>query len=195
MEEHFNHNENVVGSSPSTSTIVYTKSISIQGYNLGYPYFIDYDHPLAADNSGRVLLHRHVASVKYGRWLSSEDVVHHVDENKENYAEDNLVVLTKSEHSILHNLNKITEKACKGCNNIFLPKKSRIEYCSQSCFRSSSVKNKNLTKEILDDLIPTTTWTDLAKMFGYGSANGIKARAIKLGCDISKSKRKYIKHV
>lgn len=43
----------------------YTKEIHIRdGLNEGYRYFCDKDHPLARGNSGMVLLHRHIASVK-----------------------------------------------------------------------------------------------------------------------------------
>jgi len=51
---------------------MYNKEISIKGLNLGYEYFIDYEHPLATGNSGRILLHRHNISIKLGRWISSD---------------------------------------------------------------------------------------------------------------------------
>lgn len=61
MVDQHNHNVSAVGSSPTISTIYYNSKIIIQGTNLGYYYFIDKNHPLATGNSGRVLLHRHIA--------------------------------------------------------------------------------------------------------------------------------------
>jgi hypothetical protein len=55
---------------------------------------------------------------------------------------------------------------------------------------SLKIKDKTITKDILDELIPLMSWVDLGKMFGY-SDNGIKKRAKALGCDVSKGKFKH----
>lgn len=192
MAEQHNHNVKVEGSNPSISTIEYTKNITIAGYNLGYPYFIDYDHPLATGNSGRVLVHRHVASIKAGRWLKSDEVVHHLDHNKLNFSSDNLQLLSKGEHTKLHNLeHAIKSKECAFCKIIFTPKESRIIYCSKECTYSAQTKAPDLTKNDLENKMPYHTWASLGRLYGY-SGNGIKHRANKLGCDMSliRSKKK-----
>lgn len=46
--------------------------------------------------------HRIVAELKYGRKLTFDDVVHHIDGNKRNNSPDNLVVMTRAEHIAVH---------------------------------------------------------------------------------------------
>ena len=133
-------------------------------------------------NSGTVYLHRHIASIKLGRWTDTTEHVHHVDENKLNCCPDNLVVLTSSEHAELHN-SSLTYICCANCTKVFKPAQSSIKYCSKECKHSSQIKNKDLTKELLDELIPQHSWVSLGKLFGY-SDNGIKKRAKALGCKI-----------
>lgn len=163
--------------------ITYLKDITFCADNEGYMCFMDKTHPLSHE-TGRTYYHRHVASIKYGYWLDSSEHVHHIDGNKKNNAPENLVVLTPEEHSRLHK-GEILEKSCLYCSNLFIPKANRIIYCSDTCASNARVKNKELTKELLDSLIPKYTWTKLGEMFGY-SDNGIKKRAKALGCNIPK---------
>lgn len=169
---------------------MYHKEIVLSPYTKGgYLYFNDKDHPLAPYGDARVLLHRHVASIKLGRWLTPEEHVHHIDENILNNDPSNLEILSNIEHILLHN-PPIQPRDCIYCFTTFTPECSRITHCSVKCAQSSAIKNKELTKETLDELIPNTSWTDLGKMFGY-SDSGIKKRAKALGCDITKAK--YLK--
>jgi len=62
----------------------------------GYPRFSD---------SGK-LVHRWKAEKKEGRRLRSDEVVHHRDENKSNYRDGNLGVMSRSYHSKLHQKKK-----------------------------------------------------------------------------------------
>lgn len=50
--------------------------------------------------------HRTVAEKKYGRKLTFDDVVHHIDGNKRNNHPDNLVVLTRAEHCHAHDFGR-----------------------------------------------------------------------------------------
>ena len=59
------------------------------------------EHP-AADKLGFVLQHRLVAEIALGRYLRSDEVVHHKDRNRRNNLPDNLQVMTNSEHTMLH---------------------------------------------------------------------------------------------
>jgi len=82
----------------------YNKSFVVRKYDKmlhGYWFFIDKEHPLS-DKRGVVLLHRHVASVKDGRWLTKNNIVHHVDGNKDNNDPSNLEIMDISEHASLH---------------------------------------------------------------------------------------------
>lgn len=167
---------------------MYDKEINQEklAIDTGYLYFIDYSHPLATGNSGRVYLHRHVASIKEGRWLTREEQVHHIDGNKLNNTPDNLAVLSCSDHSRLH--KPLTEELiCPTCTITFRQRSTDQKFCSVSCARSHYIKNKHITKEILEELIPLYSWVELGKLFGY-SDNGIKKRAKILGCKIPSRK-------
>lgn len=171
---------------------MYTKEIKVLvGLKNGYLQFRDWDHPLHYESDGSVYLHRHLASIKMNRWLTSEDHVHHIDENRLNNEFSNLEILTAVEHALLHN-GCIGLFLCPVCGVEFEPHNSKSTHCSTECAHKSAIKNKEITKEILDALIPTTSWTDLGKMFGY-TDNGIKKRAKALGCDITKSKYRHKK--
>ncbi len=151
----------------------------------GYIYFCDVTHPLSTTN-GKVALHRHIASVKVGRWLSTGEHVHHIDENKQNNDPSNLEILSKSEHYKLHHElvghNLTIDVYCKCCGNLFKQLESTQQYCSLSCKYFNQIKS-NITKEELTELLPKHTWTSLGKLTGY-SDNGIKKRAKALGVDI-----------
>lgn len=60
------------------------------------------DHP-AADPDGYVLQHRYVMERILGRYLATDEQVHHIDLNTQNNHPSNLVVLSPKEHRCLHN--------------------------------------------------------------------------------------------
>lgn len=168
---------------------MYNKGITIKGpTSEGYLYFIDSDHPLAVGNSGKVYLHRHLASIYIGYWVSRDEHVHHIDGVKLNNSEDNLLVLTSSEHTSMHK-GTLLPKPCIHCSDIFTPTDSNAQiYCSTLCANNSLIKRPDITKEQLDALIPTHSWVYLGKLFGYSNV-GIKKRAKALGCTIPNRKR------
>jgi DNA-binding NarL/FixJ family response regulator len=51
-------------------------------------------------------LHRVIAEQKLGRPLGTDEVVHHIDGNKQNNHPDNIEVMSLSEHSRLHQLGR-----------------------------------------------------------------------------------------
>ncbi len=69
----------------------------------GYPIVWRPDHPSA--DRGYVPKHRLVVEEKLGRFLRSDELVHHRDENPLNYDPANLVIVTKAEHGALHARN------------------------------------------------------------------------------------------
>jgi transposase len=67
----------------------------------GYKLIKAKDHPFA-DSKGYVREHRLVMEEKLGRFLTPDEIVHHIDENKLNNAPENLEVMSKAEHCRHH---------------------------------------------------------------------------------------------
>lgn len=152
-----------------------------------YKYFYDPTHPLALTN-GCVYYHRHLVSMREGRWLNADEHVHHIDDNSLNNELSNLQILSRSEHTRVHRAAEYLIQKCLFCSSdIHTTIKENKLYCSSACAQKYRIKDKNITKSILDELIPKHSWTELGEMFGY-SDNGIKKRAKTLGCDITKAK-------
>ena len=148
---------------------------------LGYIYFIDKEHPLSSKSVGRVYYHRHVAAIKEGRWLTSEEHVHHIDENKLNNEPSNLLILTAKEHGRIHQDLLCEEAMCPVCGSVFIQKNVRQVFCSTKCSSSNTRKLDGLSKEELEYLIWSTPYTLLGKKFNC-SDNGVRKWSIRLGC-------------
>lgn len=148
----------------------------------GYAYFLDYEHPLATGNSGRVYVHRHVMSVKLGRWITPLEHVHHIDENKLNNTPNNLEVLSAKEHGILHNGTEHISKICPVCEVAFEVPKSGLGRitCSYVCARKKNQKIE-ISKEELEKLIWEFPYIKVASMVGL-SDKGVVKKAKSLGC-------------
>jgi hypothetical protein len=71
----------------------------------GYVVLYRPEHPMS-DITGYILEHRLVMSNHLGRLLLTNEDVHHIDENPLNNEISNLQVLTRSEHTTLHNNKK-----------------------------------------------------------------------------------------
>jgi len=160
---------------------------------LGYIYFIDKNHPLATA-IGRVYYHRHVSSVKEGKWLTSEEQVHHIDENKVNNSPENLQIMTAKEHGKLHSKSELKSLPCKYCNNEFSQKHKEQLFCSIACIGKYYIKLDGLAKEELEYLVWTQPYTTLAKQFNC-SDNGVRKWARRLNCTMPPDRfhNKFIK--
>ena len=150
---------------------------------LGYMYFIDKQHPLAS-SVGKVMLHRHIASVHSGHWLSSEEQVHHIDEDKLNNNPDNLRVMSAQEHSKLHKpgLPKVV-LTCLCCGNCFeVPNGAQNIRSTCSILCNTKLQRKfEVSKESLEILLWNKSAKDIAYEFGV-SDTAIRKRAKRLGC-------------
>ena len=162
---------------------MYDKEVKISDKLIrGYQYFCDTNHPLS-NTSGYVYYHRHVASLKIGRWLLSEEVVHHIDGNKTNNSPENLEVLSREEHGRLEQ-NKIgnykEEIKCSKCEKVtWLTDKKvqgRIPLCRECTNLSKRVFNP--TKEELYNLVWEYPTTKVAEIYG------VTDKAIEKRCKI-----------
>ena len=69
----------------------------------GYKLIYMPEHPKVIGTSGCVYEHIIIAEQKLGRFLTDDEVVHHLDENRSNNLPENLIVFkTKADHSRYH---------------------------------------------------------------------------------------------
>lgn len=66
------------------------------------PTFYDVTNPVAAPSCGKVVESRHLVSEKLGRLITSDEIVHHVNNDPQDNDINNLQVMTKREHSQYH---------------------------------------------------------------------------------------------
>lgn len=156
---------------------------------LGYAYFMDKGHPLAS-SIGRVYYHRHIASVRIGRWLAPSEHVHHLDGNKENNTPNNLEVISPSEHAKHHchammqarGANPRTARQCQVCSRPTLNK----YFCSDACSHRGRRKADRPPREDLIGLVKANSFVQLGKMFGV-SDNAIRKWCKHYGLPVKRS--------
>ena len=93
--------------------------------------------------TAHIYLHHLIYSYFYGE-IPNGFEVHHKDFNPANNDISNLKLLTKAEHTILHNQSKSNHviRECPGCGKNFVAtEKSRKIFCSQSCSSKTHCKN------------------------------------------------------
>lgn len=148
---------------------------------LGYLYFLDIKHPLASGDSGFVYYHRHVLSIHLNRWVTPEEIVHHINEDKLDNNISNLCILSRAEHATLHSGAYLSNIYCKFCTKEFKPAKSTTKYCSNECRNAAQVRITDITKEELEWLIWTKPYTLVGKHLGI-TDSGVKKVAKRLNC-------------
>jgi hypothetical protein len=77
--------------------IIHCLSIDYLSINAeGYLLFHQAHHPLASSNTS-VRLHRHIASVRIGRWVTDDEIVYFKNGDKRDFSIGNLGVTTRAE--------------------------------------------------------------------------------------------------
>lgn len=160
---------------------------------VGYMYCYNPSHPLA-NKAGKVYEHRFVMSKHLGRWLNSDEVVHHKDGNRQNNDINNLELTNAREHAILHakeNGCVHYKIACDYCGKPIdvtnAKKHENRKFCSQKCHRLSR-RLFEIDKIELEKLLWTYPTTHISKMLGV-SDKAIEKRAKLFG--LSKPPRGY----
>lgn len=151
------------------------------------------DHPKAmtSDNwNGWIYEHIYIAEKYFGRALRDDEVVHHLDGNRENNHFSNLLVLPKESHAKLHmwidsgvpfgtSTRELTY--CKVCGITL--QSDQDYYCSIEHFKIDTSKVQNRpTKEELLKLLQKHSYCAVGRMFDV-SDNAIRKWVKRYGVD------------
>lgn len=160
----------------------YKKEIIIcSGFLAGYLYFYDSSHPLRS-GEGCVYCHRHIISLKLGRWINKDEHVHHKDGNKLNNNPENLELTNIHDHPSSHKTSTRVIMICKCCGKEFSCTKRNSpnrSHCSSECQHKMS-QRFDISKEELEKLVWEIPTTKIAKQFGVSDA-AIAKRCKKFG--------------
>lgn len=88
---------------------------NVKKQNRGYVLCYAPDHP-KAHSDGYVMLHTVIAERMIGRYLASNEVVHHINRIRNDNTPQNLIVMDKRAHMKLHMEERSTERNMKKCN-------------------------------------------------------------------------------
>jgi predicted Zn-ribbon and HTH transcriptional regulator len=123
------------------SKLPYTPNWNKISKSGGYPAIHCPDHPKAW-STGYIHVHRIVMEQSLGRILSTDEVVHHIDQDRSNYHISNLELTTSSLHMKGHSLPPtILDMVCAQCGLEFKRRKGQDpkaknytrNFCSRSC--------------------------------------------------------------
>lgn len=104
-----------------------------------YLYALVPDHPNSTKN-GYVLEHRIVMERYLGRYLTPNEVVHHINHNTHDNRLENLRLMSKEDHGHFHKRPlRLDQHVCPVCGIQFLRRPKgiydlrRVHCCSRSC--------------------------------------------------------------
>lgn len=132
-------------------------------------------HRAASD--GMVYEHILVAEEMLGRLLKDKEVVHHIDENRDNNSYENLIVFKNvAEHTRFHIYKRHNTSFILVQNN---DGSTSVKKCTEQ--RINTVNNKpkfNLSKDELSELLNTYNYSQIARKYNV-TPNAVKKKAKK----------------
>jgi hypothetical protein len=153
----------------------------------GYPAVMWPSHPLSRTN-GAVRIHRIVAYEKYNE-IPDGYHVHHKDGNRWNWAQNNLELVTASDHARIHKTGPHHEVygkiSCANCGVKIKVSKYRVDerkYCSLSCANYDRHGISWPPDDVLEELVWKKPLVELAEEIGCsdrGLAKHCKRRGIE----------------
>lgn len=153
-------------------------------YLNGYRLIYKPDHPRHLNDTGhRGYVYEHILRAEeiLGRPLREKEVVHHLDGDRSNNLDNNLLVLETGQHAKLHmwlkstfqketlevegvNSGKPKVDGCPICGRH--PKLKDAIYCSVKCQRIGQASTKRPSAEQLAQDIATLSWCAIGRKYG-----------------------------
>lgn len=145
----------------------------------GYRLIYEPSHPKAMKSQnweGYVYEHIVVAEKFLGRNLRENEEVHHLDENRANNRQENLLVLEDSQHHKLHGWltygsQRKKPEYCLICGKVI--QGEAASYCSYECCKFAFRVTQRPSKEVLQNEINSMSLLQVGKKYGV-SDNAIR---------------------
>jgi len=121
------------------------------------------------DYSGEIAEHRLIYELHNGVELTSDMHVHHINHDKLDNHPENLVAMTRSEHTKQHALDSgyhVEDNYCVDCGSKIGWKSKRCGPCNQAYRRKVNGRKEPPNKCELEELIQTRSNTDIAREYG-----------------------------
>lgn len=166
-------------------------------YRRGYPAICDRNHHKAGNN-GIIEIHYIIAEEILGRELKPEEVVHHIDENRENFNKNNLMIFDNvGSHTCYHDCKryntdmKLTRIAgiwhCESLTkehhlgkyqntNMWIcpicsgPMKSKYANMCENCYLKQKAMNIPTKEELLAELSNFKSFKELGRKYKVSDA-------------------------